>query len=108
MHVSFAQRCVEHDALRWQTYTIAWPAYIYSQARSLSVGSSIAFVLVSQQAWGSGEFEDLPPMPTLHFANYAEKPMVAALERLRAAMGTGSGTGGWGGHVARTHVCACV
>jgi hypothetical protein len=49
------------------------------QARALSGGASVAFVLISQQAWGSGEFEDLPCMPTIHFANYTNEQMVAAL-----------------------------
>ena len=54
------------------------------QARERSGGASVAFVLISQQALGSGEWEDLPTrMPTVHFPNYVYGQLIACLLKVR-------------------------
>ncbi|KAG1666572.1 hypothetical protein FOA52_000539 [Chlamydomonas sp. UWO 241] len=60
------------------------------QARQLSGGASVAFVLVSQQAWGCGEFEDLPHVPAIHFGAYGQTAMVETLVRMRAEQAPGA------------------
>ncbi|GAX80071.1 hypothetical protein CEUSTIGMA_g7509.t1 [Chlamydomonas eustigma] len=56
------------------------------QARERSGGANVSFILVSQQAWGSGEWEDLPRMPTLLFPNYKPEMMATCLMKMRSGV----------------------
>lgn len=45
-------------------------------------GASIAFVMISQQAWGCGEFADLPSsLPMIHFPSYSRDQLVTVLTK---------------------------
>ena len=49
-------------------------------------GASIAFVLISQQAWGCGEFEDLSTtMPMVHFPAYSKDQLTTILIKIRSS-----------------------
>ena len=47
--------------------------------RASGGSASIAFAVVSQQSWGSGEWSQLPGMPMVHFSNYSQEQMVACM-----------------------------
>ena len=70
---------MEREPLNGSTAILKLPMLAVRREQAAGGSASISFAIVSQQAWGSGEWSQLPSMPTAHFSNYSPDQLVACL-----------------------------